>query len=135
MAGSTPAMAIRKNRTCYRTRLFAADHRIALDLDLGIGICQGGDGDHGAAWKVVAEDFFADLSEPLAVANVGDEHGHLHEVRERASRLAQDRVEAFEDLACLTLEVVRQRLAGIVHGPRLPGEQTIRPPSVITAGE
>ncbi|MGZ3296419.1 MAG: hypothetical protein ACXU9D_24505, partial [Xanthobacteraceae bacterium] len=41
--------------TLTRTSLPAADHGNALNLDLGVGIGQSGDGDQSAAGEIVAE--------------------------------------------------------------------------------
>jgi hypothetical protein len=105
-----------------------------LNLDLCVGICQGADGDERTARKIVAEYFFADLSEAIAIPNVRNEYGHLNHVRKLASGFFESGVQRFEYLPGLTIEVADQRLAGIVRGCCLSGQPN-RPASVITAVE
>src|ERR1700730_16342936 len=88
--------------------LFASDHGIALDFDLGIGIGQGRNGDESAAGKIIAEYFPADLREAIAVTNVGDEYGHLHHVAKLAARPLERGVEELEYLPRLPFEVAGQ---------------------------
>ena len=38
-----------------------------MNLDLGVGIGQGGDGDERTAWEIVAEYFLAELREAIAI--------------------------------------------------------------------
>src|SRR3954468_442551 len=110
------------SRTMTAATLPAPDHGHALNLDLGVGIGQAGDGDESASWEIVAEYLPADLGQPIAVAHVGDEHGHLHHVAELAARFFEGGVEQLEDLPRLPLEVAGQRLAGIVDRCGLSGE-------------
>src|SRR6266568_2050383 len=102
--------------------LFASDHRIALDFDLGIRTGQRRDGDESAAREIVTEHLPADLREPIAITNVGNEYGHLNHVAELAARLLQRTVEILEKLPDLTFEVACERLAGVVHRRGLPGK-------------
>src|SRR5215475_3844972 len=79
--------------------LLPPDHRVALNLDLGVGIGERADGDQRAAGEVVAQNLAADLGEAVAVAHVGDEHGHLHHVIELAA--------AFSSVAPSSLKICR----------------------------
>jgi hypothetical protein len=81
-----------------------------------------GDGDESASGEIVAEYLPADLGQPIAVAHVGDEHGHLHHIGELAARFFEGGIEQLEDLPRLPLEVAGQRLAGIVNRRGLSGE-------------
>ena len=65
--------------------LLAADNGVTLNFDFGLGYGQGGHGDEGAAGKIVAEYFPPELRKTIAVAHIGDEHGHLHHVAELAA--------------------------------------------------
>src|SRR5690606_19822652 len=60
--------------------------------------CAGGhevvDANEGARGESIAEELFADLCELASVADVGDEHGHLHDVVLRATRGFHDRLES-----------------------------------------
>src|SRR5215831_2660436 len=103
-------------------QLLAADDGVALNFDLGLGYGQGGDGDEGAAGEIVAEYFAPDLGEAIAVAHVGDEHGHLHHVAELAAGLFERGIDELEDLPHLSVEIAGERLAGIVDDRELPGE-------------
>src|SRR5215510_10585122 len=106
----------------WRTGLLASDDRVALNLDLRGGIGQRRHRDERAPRKIVAEDLSANLREPIAITNVGDEHGHLNHVTELASRLLQRGIDQLEDLPHLAFEVAGQRLARVVHGGDLSAE-------------
>jgi hypothetical protein len=64
----------------------AANHRISLDLDLGVRNRQRSNGDQSAAGEVITKHFSADLREAIPVTHVRDEYGHLHHVTELAAR-------------------------------------------------
>ena len=93
------------------------------------------DGDEGAAGEIVAEYFPPDLGKAVAVAHVGDEHGHLHHVAELAAGLFEGGIDELEDLPHLPVEIAGEGLAGVVATARCPASHTILPPSVITACE
>src|SRR5262249_26608524 len=103
-------------------QLLAADDGVALNFDLGFGYGQGGGGDEGAAGEIVAEYFASDLGEAVAVAHVGDEHGHLHHVAELAAGLFERGIDELEDLPHLSVEIAGERLAGVVDDRELPGQ-------------
>ena len=102
--------------------LLAADNGVTLNFDFGLGYGQGGHGDEGAAGKIVAEYFPPELRKTIAVAHIGDEHGHLHHVAELAAGLFQRGIDAFEDLSHLPVEIAGQRLAGVIHDRELSGK-------------
>src|SRR3954468_14172542 len=110
------------SRTMTAVTLPAPDHGYALNLDLGVGIGQAGDGDESASGEIVAEYLPADLGHPVAVAHVGDEHGHLHHVAELAAGLFEGGIEQLEDLPGLPLDIAGQGLAGIIDRRGLAGE-------------
>src|SRR5712691_8256993 len=84
----------------------APDHADGLDLDLDAGPREVGDGDQRARREVAAgEQLATDLDETVAEARLLDEHGHGHEIRERAAGPAQGLVHEREHPARLRLEV------------------------------
>jgi hypothetical protein len=133
-----------KCRCCFGSRgaaailpriLFAADHGHALDLDLGIGIGQAGDRDQGAAGEIVAEYLFSYLRQPIAIADVGDEDGHLDHVAKLAAGLLKRGAEQLEDLPSLPLEIAGDDLPVSSTVAVWPASHTVLPPSVMTASE
>jgi hypothetical protein len=76
--------------------LLASDDSVALNFDLGLGNGQRGDGDKGVAGEIVAKYFPPDLGEAVAVAHVGDEHGHLHHVAQLAAGLFKRGIDELE---------------------------------------
>src|SRR5262245_28421306 len=100
----------------------AADHRVALYFDLGVRIGQGRDRNERTAWEIVPEYLPADLREAITIANVGDEHGHLHHVAQLAAGLLQRAIEILEELPDLAVKIAGKRLAGIIDRCCLPGE-------------
>src|SRR5262245_23239966 len=66
--------------------------------------------------------FPPDLGDAVAVAHVGDEHGHLHHVAELAAGLFERGIDELEDLPHLSVEIAGERLAGVVDDRELPGE-------------
>ena len=98
------------------------NHRISLDLDLGVGNRQRRNGDQSAAREVIAEYFPADLGEAIAVTHVGDEYGHLHHVAELTARLLQRAIQVLEKLPHLAVKVARQRFAVVVQRGGLSGK-------------
>jgi hypothetical protein len=86
-----------------------ANHRISLDLDLGVRNRQRRNGDQSAAREVITEYFSADLREAITVTHVRDEYGHLHHVTELATRLLQGAIQVLKKLPYLAVKVARQR--------------------------
>src|SRR5262245_20006232 len=105
----------------YRV-LLASNDRVALNLDLGVGVRQRRDRNERTAREIVAEYLSANFGEPIAIANVSNEHGHLNHVTELASRFFERRVDQLEYLPHLAFEVAGQRLARVVHGRDLAAE-------------
>src|SRR5215510_11471105 len=93
----------------------AADHRISLDLNLGVRNRQRSNGDQSTAREVIAKHFSADLREAITVTHVCDEYRHLHHVTDLAAGLLQSAIEVLEKLPYLALQVGRQRSTVVVH--------------------
>src|SRR5712692_5368813 len=90
----------------------AADDADGLDLDLDARSREVGDGDQRARRKIAAgEQLAADLDETVAEARLLDEHGHGHEIRQRAAGPAQRLRHEREHPARLRLEVAGDVLA------------------------
>src|SRR5690242_14361452 len=94
----------------------------ALNLDEHFRAGETGDGDQRARREIVAEDFFPQLSKPVAVARIGDEHGHRDHIGEAAAGLLQSLVKAGKYLSDLAVEIAGERSSGCVRRSNLPGE-------------
>src|SRR4030095_2649601 len=104
------------------SKLLASNDGVALNFDLCVGVGQRRDRDERAPREIVAKYFSANLREPIAITNVGDEHGHLNHVAELASGLLERGVNQLEDLPHLAFEVARPRLARVVDGGDLSAQ-------------
>src|SRR5437867_10147311 len=101
-----------------------------LNLDLHAGASKVGDGDERAPGVVaVGELLLANLDEPVAVTRLLDEDRHCDEIRERAASAPQRLVDQREHAKLPAMSLPSPSTVAV-----WPASQTMRPPSVTTAG-